>query len=275
MTFPVSVVFHKPSAFVVSPMVYLHRRGPTILEDLAAALPRMETGNVAYACARFIGYCHNQIEGTQLLGVDNLWQWGERGTPLDKVYEQVIADLRGDSEFVLVNVETWEVECQGKVIGRLSMAPGGQPTGVPGETVRAGECLALDSPRWAELWHMYGDAHDVPDRLRALEQIQNDEELGRALFQLMVGISHQSDVTTAAYAVVPHFRRLCLASKLSTRFRYLGCIAEIEEARHYHEELGNEDAIVPEDLAPAYFAALNDLPGLIAECYNHRQGSWC
>jgi hypothetical protein len=273
MTYSVTVVFHNPEDLVVSPMVYLHRWGPKIFEELEAALPLMPTGNVAYACARFVGYCHDKIEGTQQLGVDNLWEWGGGGESPDKVYHEIIAELGRDADFVLVNVQTWEVMRGGEIIGRLAPERAGSAW-VRGGTVEKGECLSLDSSRWSELWHMYREAGDVPSRLQDLEVTATDEELAERLRTLLVGVYHQSDVTTAAYAVVPHLRRLYLACKLATRFRYLGCIAEIEDARRYHEGIGSEDSIVPEDLAPAYFGVIHELPELIAGCYNWLDGTW-
>ena len=111
--------------------------------------------------------------------------------------------------------------------------------------------LPLNSPRWAELWHMYGNASDVPARLRKLRRVQTDDRLAEELCTLMTGVYHQHDVTTAAFAVVPHLAELCLASKLQTCYRYIGCIAKIEVARRYHKGLGDKNSVVPKDLAAA------------------------
>jgi hypothetical protein len=134
--------------------------------------------------------------------------------------------------------------------------------------------LPLNSPRWAELWHMYGDASDVPAHLRKLRRVKTDAQLAEQLCSLMVGIYHQHDVTTAAFAVVPHFADLCLASTLPTCYRYIGCIAKIEVARRYHNGLGNKNSIVPGDLAAAYYGTVRSLSELIFECYDWKTGTW-
>jgi hypothetical protein len=127
---PVNVVFHSPSRCEVSPLVYLHWGALTILEDLEAALPRLRTGDVAYACARFIGYCHTQIEGMNSLGVSNLWWPGlQEGEEFTEVYKRVIGALADDSELVRVNVDTWVVEQGPNVLKQLPVDKAGDPSG--------------------------------------------------------------------------------------------------------------------------------------------------
>ena len=56
-----------------SPTVYLHWHGskvPELLQKLAECMQGRE-GDLWYACARFIGICHEAIEGNLSLGVWN------------------------------------------------------------------------------------------------------------------------------------------------------------------------------------------------------------
>jgi hypothetical protein len=55
----------------ISPAAYLHWSGnavPEILEQ-HKTLMKTRTGDASYACARFIGICHNRIDGNLSLGV--------------------------------------------------------------------------------------------------------------------------------------------------------------------------------------------------------------
>ena len=48
--------------------VYLHWNGENAIELIEAALPRMRHGDASYSTARFIGCCHNEIDGNLSLG---------------------------------------------------------------------------------------------------------------------------------------------------------------------------------------------------------------
>src|SRR6516164_4806380 len=52
--------------------VYLHWDGYRVEELIRGAAPRMRAGDASYAAARFIGHCHEQIEGALSLGVYGL-----------------------------------------------------------------------------------------------------------------------------------------------------------------------------------------------------------
>ena len=52
--------------------VYLHWDGYRVEERIRGAAPRMRAGDSSYAAARFIGHCHQQIEGALSLGVYGL-----------------------------------------------------------------------------------------------------------------------------------------------------------------------------------------------------------
>jgi hypothetical protein len=113
MSDPINVIFHSPSHCEVGPLVYLHWGAPTVFDDLEAALPRLRTGDVPYATARFIGYCHTQLEGINSLGVSNLlFPDIHEGEFYADVYPRIMAALGDD--VVRVNVDTWLVEHEGR-----------------------------------------------------------------------------------------------------------------------------------------------------------------
>jgi len=53
----------------MSPTVYVHWAGDCIAGWLKEAGPTLRVGDVSYASARFIGFCHNAIDGELSLGV--------------------------------------------------------------------------------------------------------------------------------------------------------------------------------------------------------------
>lgn len=56
---------HSPEGVVV----YLHSHADYVKGWLKDAAPRMRLGDASYAAARFIGFCHDQIDGGFSLGV--------------------------------------------------------------------------------------------------------------------------------------------------------------------------------------------------------------
>lgn len=65
------VIFRSSDKSEVSPTVYLHWNGsnvPAYLKQLDE-LMKDRKGDVSYACARFIGICHEEIPGNLSLGV--------------------------------------------------------------------------------------------------------------------------------------------------------------------------------------------------------------
>lgn len=132
MSDPVNVVFHSPSRHEVGPMVYLHWGAPSLIEDLEAALPRMRTGDVSYACARFIGYCHTQIDGVTSLGVMNILFPGiQEGDTYEAVYQRIMSALAED--IARVDVDSWLVQWNGQRF-EFSRQRAGRENGFPGPT---------------------------------------------------------------------------------------------------------------------------------------------
>lgn len=115
MSDPVNVIFHSPAALNIGPMIYLHWGRTSLIEDLTAALPRLRTGDVEYASARFIGCCHEKLTGAKNLGCKNLFLPppgpGEDGAA---IYRRILAEI--PSDIARVNVDTWVVELDGTTI---------------------------------------------------------------------------------------------------------------------------------------------------------------
>jgi hypothetical protein len=118
--------------------------------------------------------------------------------------------------------------------------------------------LSLDSTRWSELEHAYGPAADIPkmlQRLRDLPAAAGDAEPWHSLWS---ALAHQGDIYSASFAAVPHVVAALESSPATAHFTYLQFPAWVEICRAKNE------IPVPEDLAPAYFAALSRLPSLVA-----------
>lgn len=115
--------------------------------------------------------------------------------------------------------------------------------------------LPLDSPRWAELDHAYGRAADIPQLLIRL-RAEGDE--GEAWDAIWSALAHQSDVHSASFAAVPHVVDILAAEPLRKNSAFLQFPAWVEICRN---KTGVE---IPDDLAPAYFEALDRLPTIAA-----------
>lgn len=89
---------------------YLHWQGNIAIDLLEQALPRMRQGDASYSMARFIGHCHNEIEGNLSLGCFPV----DTTLPLE-------AHADGDAGAILYNCSTGEISCAG---GYLSYRDG-------------------------------------------------------------------------------------------------------------------------------------------------------
>ncbi len=100
------IIFHDDEK--VSPTVYLHWSGSHVPELLGELKDRMKgrEGDLAYAAARFVGICHEHIDGNLSLGVSSN-KFGVNDL-LDR--ELMKATSHGDAGVVIVNVEdfTWK-----------------------------------------------------------------------------------------------------------------------------------------------------------------------
>lgn len=118
--------------------------------------------------------------------------------------------------------------------------------------------LDLDSSKWAELSHAYGAASDIPALLRQLDSLPAAAAKQEPWFSLWSALAHQGDVYSASFAAVPHVVRALASAPASADSTYFQFPAWVEICRR------KNDVTVPEELAPAYFDALSQLPSLVA-----------
>lgn len=124
--------------------------------------------------------------------------------------------------------------------------------------------LPLDSPRWSELRHAYGDASDIPPLLKLLQQESyGAEDIWESLWS---SLCHQGDAYDASYAAMPHLVAIAIATKGPLHWSYFSLPAGIEIAR------GRGRAPrVPSFLFEAYMNALQQLH----ECaFKRRKDNW-
>jgi hypothetical protein len=129
--------------------------------------------------------------------------------------------------------------------------------------------LDLDSPRWGELNHAHGPAWDLPDLLRRVQaefsaEIPPDENelegaLATAWFELASAVCPMGEVSPASYAAVPHIVALAATHPIEVRAQLLQLVARVEAGRHHPVA-----PPIPDDLEPAYRAALTRVPHLVA-----------
>jgi hypothetical protein len=118
--------------------------------------------------------------------------------------------------------------------------------------------LDLDSPRWGDLRHAYGDAADVPELLRGLSEFPSSKGENEPWFSLWSALAHQGDVYSASFAAVPHVVAVVATAPERAGSSYFQFPAWVEVCR---ERTGTK---VPSDLEPAYSEAFARLPALVA-----------
>lgn len=142
--------------------------------------------------------------------------------------------------------------------------------------------LDLDSPRWGELSHAYGNALDVPALLRQLEANPDAQGFGdnharewnrwqyemyhtsglEPWTSLWALLCHQYTVYTASYAALPHIVRIASLATNPPALDFLFLPVEIAYWRTAPIVPVVPPAI-PIDLVEAYITALRHLPSLI------------
>jgi hypothetical protein len=125
--------------------------------------------------------------------------------------------------------------------------------------------LSLDSHRWAELKHAYGAAGDIPALLRQLGELPSSGNGAEPWFTLWSALAHQGDVYSASFAAVPHVVHALASAPSRADHSYFQFPAWVEICR------ARNQVEIPEDLRPAYFGSLAQLPGLVAAASNR---SW-
>jgi hypothetical protein len=127
--------------------------------------------------------------------------------------------------------------------------------------------LALDSPRWQTMRQSGGYSTVVPSLLRRLESPANFMDERGAFDSLRLALIRCGEVDEVSYAAAPHLARLSKTGGLPP-WEYLGLLAEVEA--HRACGLG---ADVPEDLSPAYFQAIRELPRSVSELASADRGT--
>jgi hypothetical protein len=118
--------------------------------------------------------------------------------------------------------------------------------------------LALDSPRWHELTHAYGDASDIPALLRQLSDLPASVGRDEPWFSLWSALAHQGDVYSASFAAVPHVIEALASNPMAADSTYFQFPAWVESCR------AERHVDIPDDLREPYFKALSTLPRLVA-----------
>src|SRR6185369_5672976 len=90
--------------------------------------------------------------------------------------------------------------------------------------------LPLDSPRWTELKHAYGDAADIPRLLKELENFPLDQGplFNGPWHSVWSALAHQGDVYPASFAAVPWIVHFLGVDPLKSGWEYFGFPACVE-----------------------------------------------
>lgn len=118
--------------------------------------------------------------------------------------------------------------------------------------------LSLESNRWSELEHAYGNASDIPKLLKQLAEVPDSSGNKEPWFTLWSSLAHQGNVYTASFAAVPHIIYVIAVSPLKVDYNYFQFPAWVELCRI------KNNVSIPKDIAPAYFEALSQLPALVS-----------
>ena len=130
--------------------------------------------------------------------------------------------------------------------------------------------VPLNSQRWHEFKHAYGDAADVP---RLLEQLQslppNDKPEAEPYFSLWSSLCHQGDVNTASYAAIPHVVAAIRDAPERAPWTLFLMVACIEVSR-----TSGRGPTIPGDLTEAYNSALCEVPLLVGRAAAGKWDHW-
>lgn len=122
--------------------------------------------------------------------------------------------------------------------------------------------LELNSPRWNELTHAYGQASDIPALLEQLKAAPPPADgQSEPWFSLWSALCHQSDVYTASYAAIPHIVALAASKPRDERLEHISFTGAVEAFRHRKKA-----PEIPGDLKESYFSSLEQAVSLILEC---------
>lgn len=122
--------------------------------------------------------------------------------------------------------------------------------------------LALDSPRWSELTHAYGEASDIPALLSSLKTAPPPAGYqSEPWFSLWSALCHQYDVYTASYAAIPHVVNIAADRQRDERLEHVNFIASVEAFRHRRNA-----PPIPADLESSYLTSIDRAACLVLEC---------
>ena len=123
--------------------------------------------------------------------------------------------------------------------------------------------LTLDSPRWRELAQAHGSAEDIPRLLEALQALSATADIGvraELWYGIWATLCPDGRLYDAAYAAVPHLLAMTRELAADERVAAAHVAAEVESLRHVAGAPS-----IPDDLVPAYAAAIESLPSVVAE----------
>ena len=123
--------------------------------------------------------------------------------------------------------------------------------------------LNLESERWRELEHAYGNATDIPPLLAQLRDLPSSEGRTEPWFSLWSALAHQGDVHSASFAAVPHVVAALALSPAEADESFFQFPAWVEICRV------KRGVRIPPDLEAAYLESLAELPELASLAASH------
>lgn len=122
----------------------------------------------------------------------------------------------------------------------------------------------LESQRWKQLQHAYGEASNIPnllEQLRTAPPYKAEDWQADPWYSLWSCLCHQNDVYTASYAAVPHLVAIAQTKPPQERLEFVRLMAWIETCRSLERAVA-----IPTELKQAYFDALSQAASVIIEC---------
>jgi hypothetical protein len=130
--------------------------------------------------------------------------------------------------------------------------------------------LPLDSKRWSELSHAYGNAADIPLLLAELKSLPPEAGAeAEPYFSLWSALCHQGDIYVGSYAAVPHIVQVMGDAPERVPMTLFLMVACIEIARSK-----GRGPSVPPDLQTDYTDALARIPELVARAARSSWDHW-
>ncbi|MGH7223413.1 MAG: hypothetical protein ACRELF_09310 [Gemmataceae bacterium] len=129
--------------------------------------------------------------------------------------------------------------------------------------------LDLNSPRWANLWHLYSGDPDWPTTATMIHRLRDAREEAKfddAMADLWDSVLHQNDLCPAALAVVPHLLDIAERVRPQWGVKAVSLAGRLENARQqpWQEALEAEWLrAVGDDLLAEYHAAIMRLPNVV------------